>query len=100
MNNLKTEIQSSLINFSSGALLNNSKSLLSILGYDSDRTIHLSPNNYKGFSEYFQIEQTSFVSEKAKVKEWQSIDIIFHLTEDDIKRSHSLLRQNSITIRS
>lgn len=67
MNNLKAEIQSSLTKFDAGNLLDNSKSLINILGYESDRTVRLSPNNYKGFSEYFQVKQTSFDPEKAKV---------------------------------
>jgi adenine-specific DNA-methyltransferase len=90
MNNLKEVIQSALLKFSSGILLNNAKSLLNVLGYESDRTVKLSPNNYEGFAELFQARPSNFSLEKAKVKEWQSIDIVFQLIEDDIKKSYSL----------
>lgn len=66
MNGLKAQIKSVITNFASGNLLGNSKSLLNILGYESDRTLALSPNNYKGFSEQFSVAESNFNPEKAK----------------------------------
>lgn len=90
MNDIKIQIQSALNAFSKGNLLPNAKSLLNILGYESERTIQLSPNNYKGFSELFQSGPSNFDRDKAKIEDRQTIDIIFQLTEDDIKKSQSL----------
>jgi len=90
MTELKQQIQEALTEFSKGKLAASSKRLLNVLGYESDRTVQLSPNTYKGFSELFQAMPSNFDQEKAKVQDWQSIDIIFQLTEDDIKKSHSL----------
>ncbi len=89
MSELKAQIQTSLAGFAAGQLRDNAKKFLNVLGYASDRTIQLSPNNFKGFSELFSTT-SNFNPEKAKVKEWQSVDIVFQLTEDDIKKNHSL----------
>lgn len=96
MNDIKTQIQSTLNAFSNGNLLDNAKSLLNVLGYESERTFQLSPNNYKGFSELFRAGPSNFDPEKAKVKDWQSIDIIFQLAEDDIKKSRSLFEAKKV----
>ena len=53
MKELKEQIHAALSYFTSGQILDNSKDLLNILGYKSERTIQLSPNNYKGFSDLF-----------------------------------------------
>ena len=96
MNDIKTQIQSTLNAFSKGNLSQNAKALLNILGYESERTIQLSPNNYKGFSELFQTGPSSFDTKRAKIEDWQSIDIIFQLTEDDIKKSYSLFEAKKV----
>jgi hypothetical protein len=96
MKELKEQIQAALGGFSSVSLADNAKNLLNILGYESDRTIKLSPNNYKGFSELFQVESSNFNPDKAKVNDWQSIDIIFQLTEGDIKKSLSLFETKQV----
>ncbi len=90
MTELKQQIQEALTGFGKGKLSVNAANLLNVLGYESERTVELSPNTYKGFSEVFQAGPSNFYQEKAKVKDWQTIDIIFQLTEDDIKKSHSL----------
>lgn len=90
MKELKEQIQEALTSFGSGNLAANATRLLNILGYKSERTFQLSPNNYKGFADMFQSVPSNFDTEKAKVKDWQTIDIIFQLTEDDIKKNHSL----------
>ena len=86
MKELKEQIQAGLNGFSVGTLADNAKSLLNVLGYESDRTFSLTPNNYKAFSELFKVVPANFDPEKARVKDWQSIDIIFQLAEDDIKK--------------
>ena len=48
----KTQLHSTLNVFSKGNFLQNAKSLLNILGYESDRTLQLSPNNYEGIADY------------------------------------------------
>ncbi|MBI4972242.1 MAG: N-6 DNA methylase [Candidatus Omnitrophica bacterium] len=96
MNDIKTQVQSALNAFSKGNFLQNTKSLLNILGYESDRTFQLSPNNYEGFAEQFAVSQNNFNPEKARVSDWQSIDIIFQLTQDDIRKTQSLFQTKQV----
>ena len=77
---LKEQIKTALMGFGSGNLASSALNLLNILGYESERTFKLSPNTYKGFSELFRVGPSNFDTEKAKVKDWQTIDIIFQLT--------------------
>ncbi|HHT9115122.1 MAG: N-6 DNA methylase [Planctomycetes bacterium] len=84
------QIQTALKDFSNGSLLGNTKKLLNVLGYKSDRTFQLLPNNYKGFAGQFRIDQSNFDPEKAKTKDWQSVDIVFQITQEDIKKTYSI----------
>lgn len=90
MPELKQQIQEALAGIGSGSSAADAKKLLNVLGYESDRTVQISPNTYAGFSELCQAGPSNFDQEKAKFKDWQSVDIIFQLTEDYIKKSYSL----------
>ena len=94
MSELKKSIQEVLSSFASGNLSDNAKGLLNALGYSSDRTFQLTPNTFEGLSEYFD---TSRIDEKKIRKaDWQSVDIVFQLTEDDIKKNHSLFEATKV----
>ncbi|HSW64770.1 MAG TPA: Eco57I restriction-modification methylase domain-containing protein [Dissulfurispiraceae bacterium] len=94
MSELKTQIQTSLAGFASGQLRDNAKALLNVLGYSSDRTFQLTPNTFEGLSEYFDAGRTD--ENKIKKADWQSVDIIFQLTDDDIKKIHSLFEAKQV----
>ncbi|HLA00287.1 MAG TPA: hypothetical protein VJZ24_01460, partial [Thermodesulfovibrionales bacterium] len=96
MSELKTQIHTAITNFTSGHTLNNVRALLNTLGYDSDRTLSLSPNNFNGFSEQFNVKESNFNSKKARKDDWQSIDIIFQITEDDIRKTQSLFQTKQV----
>ena len=53
------------------------------LGYYSDKTFDLSPNSADNFLDTFD-EKNIFRKEKALLKNWRSIDIIFQLTDEEI----------------
>lgn len=75
--------------FVSGDLANNTRSLLESLGYRSDRTIDLAPNTAEGFIETFdQFDEIN--RDKALVQEWESIDFLFQLTEEEITENTQL----------
>ena len=96
MSELKEQIQSAINAFASGDLLTNAGNLLKVLGYESDRTFLLTPNTFAGFWESFGNQNVSFDKDKARKDEWQSIDIIFQLTEDDIRKTHSLFAAKQV----
>jgi adenine-specific DNA-methyltransferase len=90
MTDLKTRIQDALKAFREGRLLEDAGNLLNILGYKSDKTFSLRPNNYQGFADYFLQTSGNFDPARARVEEWQSIDVVFQLTEAELKTQHML----------
>ncbi|HLA28866.1 MAG TPA: N-6 DNA methylase, partial [Syntrophales bacterium] len=90
MTDLKTRIQDALNAFREGRLLEDAGNLLNILGYKSDKTFSLRPNNYQGFADYFLQTPGNFDPQRARVEEWQSIDIVFQLTEAELKAQQTL----------
>ncbi len=90
MIDLKTRIQDALNAFADSPLLEKAVNLLNVLGYKSDKTFSLRPNDYRGFADYFIKIPSIFDPAKARTGEWQSIDILFQLTEDELKTQHTL----------
>ena len=79
----KYQIQKSIQNFSEEDFSENSLSLLSTLGYRSDKRfddLEITPIN---IDEVFPSEQT-FRHDKALTKQWTSVDLLFQLTGEDI----------------
>ena len=83
MNQHKNDIKNALKHFAGGNLADNARSLLDTLGYRSGRTISLEPNTAEGFIENFDPSNT-MNRERALLDEWESIDILFQLTGDEI----------------
>lgn len=90
MTDLKTRIQDILKAFPDGPLIKTAGNLLNVLGYRSDKTFSLRPNDYKGFADYFLQRSNAFDTLRARTAEWQSVDILFQLTEDELKTQHTL----------
>ena len=86
MNQHKNDIKNALIYFTDGNLADNARRLLDTLGYRSGRTISLEPNTAEGFIENFDPSKTMNAG-RALLDEWESIDILFQLTGDEITLS-------------
>jgi hypothetical protein len=99
MNDLKTRIQDALKAFADSPLLEKAVNLLNVLGYKSDKTFSLRPNDYRGFADYFIKIPSIFDPAKARTGEWKSIDIIFQLTEDELKTQHTLFEIREVNNR-
>ncbi len=91
MNNTpyKTTITRALRRFVGDDLANNARSLLETLGYRSDRTIAFEPNTADGFIETFD-PFGEMSADKALLQEWESIDLLFQLTEGEIVENTQL----------
>lgn len=87
---IKKKIEQSISDFAKNNLYDASKFLLSSLGYSSDKTLKLSPNNYSGFSQAFDTTKNSFSKEKACVNDWEKVEIIFQLGDDDLSSQSAL----------
>ena len=90
MTDLKTRIQDALKTIPDRPLIEAAGNLLNVLGYRSDKTFSLRPNDYKGFADYFLQRSNAFDAVRARTAEWKSVDILFQLTEDELKTQHTL----------
>ncbi len=88
MNELRTQknIEQALKDFQRGVLAMNAKNLLDTLGYESEITMDFESNLAEEFIAYFD-EFGKLNSERAMVDEWESIDFLFQLTEEEISGS-------------
>ena len=85
----RRSITKALQRFENGNLAENTRRLLEILGYRSDRTLVLEPNTAEGFIEIF--DQSGKINpDKAQLQEWESIDFLFQLTEAEIVENTQL----------
>ncbi len=88
MNELRTQknIEQALKDFQSGVLAMNAENLLNTLGYESEITMDFASSLAEEFIEYFD-EFGKLNPERAMVDEWESIDFLFQLTEEEISGS-------------
>ena len=85
MRDKKSEIEAALHRFANGSLADNAKNLLNVLGYDSARTVRLDPNTPDEFLAVFnQAPEGKIVPKRALIEEWESIDLLFQLTKDEV----------------
>ena len=91
MNAPKEEIKQALLQFADGNLADNAKHLLNVLGYESERTMNLDPNTADSFLSAFNLQDNhGFNPERALIAKWESIDVLFQLTEDEIGNNPNL----------
>ncbi|MFQ5676750.1 MAG: hypothetical protein ACE5G1_12705, partial [bacterium] len=90
---LKKAILENLRIFQTGDLLDNAKAILNTLGYNSEKTVELSPNTPENFIDTFA-QASSLNAEKALLKRWRSVDLIFQLTADELQPYHKTFKTN------
>ena len=91
MNEPKKKIERALHQFASGNLADNAKHLLNVLGYESGRTVRLRPNTAERFLEEFnQDPERRMNPDRALIEEWESVDLLFQLTEEEIGNNPNL----------
>lgn len=83
---IKIAIQTSLNAFASGNLFEKSIAFFKTLGYETKRQDPFKQNTFKFFKETFLDKNSRFNEGKALVKNWQSIDMLFQLTADEISK--------------
>ena len=79
----RKKIEQALKGFQRAALKINAENLLNALDYESELTIDFESNLAEEFIEYFD-EFEKLNKERAMVDEWESIDFLFQLTEEEI----------------
>jgi hypothetical protein len=84
----KKAIHSALSRCAGGPLGPNAADLFRVLGYDSDRTADTG-GNPAAFMEFFPPDER-FNAARALRDEWRAVDVLFQLTDDDIRRREQL----------
>ena len=81
---LKQSIQNALKAFEGQPLAKTASALFELLGYRSEKRLALTPNNAVQFKAEFD-PQSRLNVEKALMKEWQSVDFLFQITDEEIR---------------
>jgi hypothetical protein len=82
----KEHIQEALKVFSKGDLCDSARHLLNILGYSSEKRVDLTLNNATTFTATFD-SQRRLNAKHALLDQWQSIDLLFQLTSEEIAQA-------------
>ncbi|MCD4678563.1 MAG: N-6 DNA methylase [Desulfobacula sp.] len=91
MTRIKQKIENAIKRFSSGSLFDNSIALFDSLGYNTSRQSRLDNPTYKEFEKNFleqnaNIQDISKFKEKARIDQWQKIELLFQLTDAEMSR--------------
>lgn len=77
----KEQIKSAIQQFSHASLTENALNLFKTLGYNTERQATLDSPTYATFKDSFINDHSKFNEEKASVKEWKSVDLLFQLSK-------------------
>src|SRR5208283_3063844 len=80
----KQAIVNSLAGFAARPLADAATALFESLGYKSQKRIVLKPNTAKTFTETFAKDKP-LSSDQALLPDWQSVDFLFQLTDDEVR---------------
>src|SRR4030066_2517975 len=83
---VKLAIQSAIADFSKETLTDQAIHLFKTLCYNTERQNPFISKNYKEFKDNYGecFEEKKFNEEKALVKEWKSVDLLFQLTQEEL----------------
>jgi hypothetical protein len=102
MNNdlvFKKQIEANLRSFLTGNLRASALRLLESLGYKSDKKLDLQPNTPEGFKSFLKQHLVQFNNEKkAHLAEWQTIDFLFQLTDEEVSQSKSSFDSSRVDV--
>src|SRR3989338_4444206 len=90
MNEIKPHIKESITAFVQGGLTERSLALFKTLGYNTDRQSSLDKKTYQGLKYAYLDGNSRFNEDKALVREWKYIDLLFQLSKDEINPRHGL----------
>lgn len=86
---LKTNIQEAIQAFAKGNLTKNSLELFGKLGYITERRAPLDKPTFEEFQDTY-ISDQKFDKNKARVKEWKYVDLLFQLSREEVSQQDSL----------
>jgi type I restriction-modification system DNA methylase subunit len=90
------QIEVAITSFNSKKLYESSIAFYKALDYQSNKTVRLTPNNFEGFLDSFNLSKNSINKEKALVEHWKQIEFIFQVGDAEITRIQSLFDTQSV----
>ncbi|MGK5092033.1 hypothetical protein WDW89_08490 [Deltaproteobacteria bacterium TL4] len=81
---LERSIQSTLKAFANKEVSQNALALFSTLGYNTERQNPFPQKTWSFFKDSFLDGNTRFHEEKALVKDWKAVDLLFQLTKEEL----------------
>lgn len=84
------QIEEAIQSFNSKKLYESSLALFKALDYTSNKTERISPNNFEGFIDSFNLPKNAINKDKALVSHWKLIEFIFQVADSEITRVQSL----------
>jgi type I restriction-modification system DNA methylase subunit len=96
---VKPAIQEKLGDFATAPLRAAATALLATLGYKSERTVRLDPNNAENFIASFAHDRP-FNRQQALLDDWQSVDFLFQLTDAEVQDALQLAQSQSLLFES
>jgi adenine-specific DNA-methyltransferase len=98
MKDVKEKILQSIQAFSIGNLTENALDLFKCLGYNTDMQAPLESQDYNCFKSCYIDGRPNFKEEKASVKEWKYIDLLFQLSREGISRQYGLFETKRVDV--
>ena len=93
----KTSIQAALKDFSSSRFRESNLTLLKSLGYFSEKTQEIPGSKPETFLEITETSSTTSIDrEKAQFKDWNKVEILFQVTDQEFSEQRSLFAEQEI----
>lgn len=92
MKDIKKEIQDQLFSLQQGNLYENALSFFETLGYNTQRRNRLANHTFQAFEDTFLQKNEPFSKENALIKDWKSVELLFQLTDNEVRQSISLFQ--------
>ena len=93
---IKLTIQAAIKGFATGNFTDNARHLFETLGYHTERQSPLEQKTYAGFHDAFLEDDARFREDKALVKDWKTVDLLFQLTAAEVADGNSLFETKQV----
>lgn len=82
-------LPTAIAQFRNDDLFTSSLRLFEILGYNTSRRFRLSENTFRGFKNEFLTNGQRFNEDKALVRDWQKIELLFQLSSEEMQQAEA-----------
>jgi adenine-specific DNA-methyltransferase len=93
---IKNNIQNALMDFASINLTETAIRLFATLGYNTDRQASLSNPTFEEFRDSYIEGNPRFNEKKAIVEEWNYVDLLFQISEEEITKQANLFNSKKV----